>query len=306
MSILNATKAALLGSALYIPLAFAAAQAADLIVYPEPVAEQPAQFVMPAVSGPNGKIELDLGGLTDPSSVLFRGGASFSLPVGERFGLQGDLAVGSFADEWVGGGALHAFARDPSSYLLGVTAGVVAADGATLAAIGPEAELYMDRLSIEAWAGWAKVDYDALPDDDGAFGIFDFAYYPTDNWRLSIGASSILGSQSARFATEYQFAGLGMPLSGTAEARYYDTGAWSAKIGIKGYFGGDPDKSLIDRHRQDDPPNRALDLFGAAGQLLTADEPVVDDNDGPPDEACPTDNESWQLIEGQWLCVGPL
>ena len=289
MSVLNVTKAALLGTVLYIPLAMATAAAADLILYPEPAAEQPVDFVLPAVSGPNGKFELDIGALSDPSSAIFRAGASFTLPVGDTFGLQGDLAVGSFADEWVGGGALHAFTRNPSSYLIGVTAGVVAADGAMLGAIGVEGELYLDRISLEGWAGWAALEYDdpMMSDDSGFFGVGDLAFYPTDDWRLSIGVTSILGSESLKLATEYQFADLGIPFSGTGEIRAYDTGAWSAKIGIKGYFGGDSDKSLIDRHRQDDPPNRVLDLFSAANRL-TADPDLT------PEEICEIEGGTWQ------------
>lgn len=304
MSVLNVTKAALLGTVLYIPLAMATAKAADLLILdPMPAAEQDVGYVLPAVSGPNGKFELDLGALTDPSTVLFRAGASFTIPVGETFGLQGDLAVGSFADEWVGGGALHAFTRDPSSYLLGVTGGIVMADGAVLGALGVEGELYLDRLSLEGWAGWAALEYDdiLLTDESGFFGIGDIAYYPTDDWRLSIGVASILGSESLKLATEYQFADLGFPLSGTGELRAYDTGAWSAKIGIKGYFGGEPDKSLIDRHRQDDPPNRAIDLFAAAGLLLTANPgapPLEMCSDDPNAEAC--DNEDACQLDGGW------
>ncbi|MFN4365728.1 hypothetical protein, partial [Chryseobacterium hispalense] len=75
-----------------------------------------------------------------------------------------------------------------------------------------------------------------LTDDDGFFAIGDLAYYITDDWRISIGGASILGSESLKLATEYQFTGMGMPLSGTGEHRAYDTGAWSAMIGIKGYF----------------------------------------------------------------------
>jgi hypothetical protein len=253
--------------------------------------------VLPAVSAINGKLELDFGGITDPESATFRAAGSLSVPIGERFGVQGDVAIGNIDDTWSFGGALHAFTRDPSSYLLGVTAGVVVADGARLAAIGPEAELYLDRISLEGWAGWAAIDYeDALmTDESGFFAIGDVAWYPTDDWRLSIGGASILGRESLKLATEYQFSGLGFPLSGVGEVRAYDTGAYSFRVGIKGYL-GDPDKSLIDRHRQDDPPNRALDLFSAAGDLLTA-EP-----DGPPDEPCPSENESWQLVNGEWVC----
>lgn len=301
MSVLRVTKAALLASVFSIPFGLAAS-AADLILSPEPIADQYVDLVLPAVSGINGKLEIDFGGITDPESATFRAAGSLSVPIGERFGVQGDVSIGNIDDTWAFGGALHAFTRDPSSYLLGVTAGVVVADGVRLAAVGPEAELYLDRISLEGWAGWAALDYDdvLMPDESGIFAIGDIAWYPTDDWRLSLGGASILGRESLKLATEYQFSGLGFPLSGIGEVRAYDTGAWSAKVGIKGYFGGEPDKSLIDRHRQDDPPNRALDLFSAAGDLLTA----TPEADGPPDESCPSENESWQLVEGEWMCVG--
>ncbi|KQV08826.1 hypothetical protein [Devosia sp. Root105] len=289
MSVLRVTKAALLASVFSIPFG-SAASAADLILTsPEPVEDQYVDLVLPAVSAINGKLELDFGGITDPESATFRAAGSLSVPIGERFGVQGDVAIGNIDDSWSFGGALHAFTRDPSSYLLGVTAGVVVADGARLAAIGPEAELYLDRISLEGWAGWAAIDYDdiAMPDENGFFAIGDVAWYPTDDWRLSLGAASILGRESLKLATEYQFSSLGFPLSGVGEVRAYDTGAWSAKIGIKGYFGGDPDKSLIDRHRQDDPPNRALDLFSAAGDLLTAEPELT------PEEQCELDGGWW-------------
>ncbi|OEO32653.1 hypothetical protein VW23_010595 [Devosia insulae DS-56] len=272
MSVLRVTKAALLASVFSIPFGFSASAADLILTSPEPIEDQYVDLVLPAVSAVNGKLELYAGGISDPESAIFRAAGSLSVPIGERFGVQGDVAVGNIDDSWSFGGALHAFTRDPSSYLLGVTAGVVFADGSRLAAVGPEAELYLDRISLEGWAGWAAIDYDDLlmPDESGFFAIGDVAWYPTDDWRLSLGGASILGRESLKLATEYQFAGLGFPLSGVGEVRAYDTGAWSAKVGIKGYFGGDPDKSLIDRHRQDDPPNRALDLFSAAGDLLTA------------------------------------
>jgi hypothetical protein len=299
MSILRVTKAALLASVFSISFGYAAA-AADLILSPEPIAEQYVDLVLPAVSGINGKLEIDFGGITDPDSATFRAAGSLSVPIGERFGVQGDVSIGSIDGNWAFGGAVHAFTRDPSSYLLGVTAGVVVADGARLAAVGPEAELYLDRISLEGWAGWAAIDYDDVltPNENGFFAIGDVAWYPTDDWRISLGGASILGRESLKLATEYQFSGLGFPLSGVGEVRAYDTGAYSFRVGIKGYL-GDPGKSLIDRHRQDDPPNRALDLFSAAGDLLT--EQVGPG--GPPDESCPSENESWQFVDGEWMCV---
>lgn len=281
MSVVRTTKAALLASVFSIPFGTAAFAADLLILSPEPVADQYVDLILPAVSAINGKLELDFGAITDPDTATFRAAGSLSVPIGERFGVQGDVSIGNIDDTWSFGGALHAFTRDPSSYLLGVTAGVVVTDGARLAAVGPEAELYLDRISLEGWAGWAALDYeDALMvDESGFFAMGDVAYYPTDDWRISLGGASILGRESLKLATEYQFAGLGFPLSGVGEVRAYDTGAYSFRIGIKGYL-GDPDKSLIDRHRQDDPPNRALDLFSAAGDLLTATPDGLECPDG--------------------------
>lgn len=260
-----------------------AVRAADLILNPEPMATQDVDLQAPAVSGVNGKLELDFGAITDPDAGVFRLGGSLSVPVGNAFGLQGDVALSSLDGNITWGGALHAFTRDPNSYLLGVTAGYVANDGASLAAIGPEAELYLGNISLEGWAGWASAEYDdiSLDDETGAFFIGDIAAYITDDWRVSAGAASILGEGSLRLATEYQLTDLGMPLSVTGEVRAYDDDRWMAKVGIKGYFGG-ADKSLIERHRQDDPPNRVLDLFASAGELLTADAngPAIDCPDG--------------------------
>jgi hypothetical protein len=240
--------------------------AADLIIYdPEPMADQLVDLTLPAVSGPNGKIEFALGGITDPDAAIFSAGGSFSMPLTHSFGLQADIGFSNIDSDWSAGGALHLFTRDPSLYLLGVTGGVVVADGVSLVAFGPEAELYLDRVSIEAWGGWASANYDndAL-DEDGFFFTGDLAYYVTDDWRVSVGGSTVLGEGSLKLATEYLFADVGIPLSATGELRAYEADRWSVKVGLKGYFGEDG-KSLIDRHRQDDPPNRVLDLISGSG-----------------------------------------
>ena len=113
------------------------------------------------------------------------------------------------------GGALHAFSRDPSSYLLGVTAGVVVVPGASIGAVGAEGELYLDRISLEGWAGVAGLNYvdPAMTDKLGGFAIGDLAYYPTDDWRLTLGGSYVLGDLSIHGGTEYMFHNLGTPLS---------------------------------------------------------------------------------------------
>jgi hypothetical protein len=264
------------------------AHAADLLLTPEPMAEADVPM---AVSAVNGKWELDVGSLA--STGAFRAAGSLSLPVGDRFGIQGDVMFtnsGAYGPVW--GGAIHAFTRDPESYLLGVTAGVVVSPAARLTALGIEGELYMDRVSLEGWGGFAAVDYAVNPPPDmtGLFGFGDIAYYPTDNWRLVAGGSYILGETKLHLGTEYQFTDLGTPLSLTADARIGATNS-SVMVGLKGYFGGnDPEKSLIDRHRQDDPPNRALSLYFAAAGLLAP--PVFTDPEAS-QEACSYFGGDW-------------
>lgn len=147
--------------------------------------------------------------------------------------------------------------------------------------IGVEAEAYLDRWSIEAWGGVGGLNYDdpALADLTGVFLLADAAFYPTDDFRLLAGVSHLLGENGLHFGAEYLLRDqLSMPVSLTADVRVTQTGAYAVMGGIKGYFGGDDSgKSLIDRHRQDDPPNRALSLFTAAGGLLYATAPAPTD-----------------------------
>ena len=139
-----------------------------------------------------------------------------------------------------------------AGFLAGLTGGIVVSPQATLAVIGPEAELYLDRVSLEGWAGFASLNYvdPALVDKTGVFAIGDLAYYPMDDWRFVVGGSYVLGDLSVHGGTEYLFRGLGAPISAVADARYHANGNYTFTVGIKGYFGGNDDgKSLIDRHR---------------------------------------------------------
>lgn len=249
--------------------AWQAAVAADLVLSdPGVIVDPNAQ--LPAVSGINGKWEFDPGLLT--GGGLVRAAGSLSVPLGDRFGVQGDMmGTWTSTNGFIYSGALHAFTRDPERYLAGLTGGIVVSPQATLAVIGPEAELYLDRVSLEGWAGFASLNYvdPALIDKTGVFAIGDLAFYPQDDWRLVVGGSYVLGDLSVHGGTEYLFRGLGAPISAVADARYHANGSYTFTVGIKGYFGGNDDnKSLILRHRQDDPPDRAIDLFTAAGSQL--------------------------------------
>jgi hypothetical protein len=139
----------------------------------------------------------------------------------------------------------------------------------------------------------------------GVFAIGDAAYYATPDLRLAVGGSYLLGDLSVHASTEYMFHGLGMPLSLTGDARLHNNGSATFTVGLKGYFGGnDDDKSLMDRQRQDDPPDRAIDLFAAAGSQMF-DKPAKSTGPGPDTEAAciasegTADTPSWGGWDGE-------
>ena len=222
---------------------------------------------LPAVSAPNGKLEFDAGALTLPTPAFVgRAAGTITIPVGERFGVQADLSL-STASGFTGSTALHVFTRDPASYLIGGTLGAVRTPGATVLAAGPEAELYLDRWTLEAWAGVAlnMPTAPAGPSHVGAFGMGGVAYYPTDEWKLSLDVSSLDGYNAIEFGSEYLLRNFELPVAVTGTAHLGQDGAARFMLGLRGYFGPDPDKSLIRRHREDDPSDRAVGLMTAVG-----------------------------------------
>jgi hypothetical protein len=271
---LNRLVLVLLSGASVLGLQTAMVSAADLVTNLPGTIVQDAE--LPAVSGFNGKWELDTGLIY--SGMGLRAAGSLSAPLGDRFGIQGDvMGTWTAAHGPALSSAVHVFTRDPSRYLAGVTAGFVVTENAKLGLVGAEGELYLDRWSLEGWAGVAGLDFvdPKLVDKTGVFAMGDVAYYATDDLRIALGGRYLLGDFSLHTGFEYQFAGPGgSPLSLTGDARLHDNGAYTLTVGLKGYFGGSTQKSLIERHRQDDPPNRAIDIFNSAGNQIyqTSDE----------------------------------
>ncbi len=259
---------AVLGLSLALsPLALAmTAASADL----EPVR-------LPAVSAVNGKLELGAGwadfrGIDD--DALFRGGASLSLPLGDLIGVQADVGFVNVFDETGVGGNLHIFTRDPGSYLLGAIAGYGDMGAADAFWVGPEAELYLNSVSLEMAAGYMNFDPDGGPSKDKAFVLGDIGFYATDNLRFTLGASSIAGFESGHVGAEWLMAETGLPLSFKADARFGEDHFTAITAGVSLYFGGEG-KSLIRRHREDDPRNRVLDIFGSGAGAHGPTTPAV-------------------------------
>ncbi len=251
---------------------------------------------LPAVSGPNGKIEIG-GGWTDidelGSDEVFRGGAAFSFPVGDMFGIQADLTALNAYGETALGGALHAFTRDPSSYLLGAYGGYVNAGAANIWYVGPEVELYLDNVSLEAVGGIMDIS-DGVGTEFYAMG--KVALYATDNLRLSVGASTVANFESANAGLEWFMGDTGLPVSFTVDGEVGEDGYTSIQAGLNLYFGGE-DKSLIRRHREDDPRLHFFSLLSAG--VLGA----LNANDELPEE--PVDEEQECIDEGgDWIPIG--
>jgi hypothetical protein len=220
---------------------------------------------LPAVSAINGKVQFG-GGFADTNATssdeLFYGAGSLSMPLGDMFGLQADFAVKNILNDTAAGGNVHLFTRDPSSYLIGAIAGYGDVGNASAAWVGGEAEFYMDSATLEMAAGYLNVNPNVGSNSDELFASADIAFYPVDNMRLALGASSVAGFQSGNVTAEYLLDA--MPVSLNLKAQVGEDSFTAMSAGVSFYFGGDDSsKSLKRRHREDDPRNRVLDIFGA-------------------------------------------
>jgi hypothetical protein len=222
-----------------------------------------------AVSAVNGKINVNggiAGDQANSTSGTFGANGSFSLPLGCDFGLQFDAGFQQELNDTTFGGVAHAFTRDPNSYLLGVTGGYFDGAGSSVWAVGPEAEFYAGRFSFEGWAGFAKVDVNGFGSSNEGFAFADAAYYPMDDLRLSVGGTVVGSSRFLRAGMEYQVSD---PISLNLNAKFGEDDYVAVNAGLTFYFGGEGGKSLIRRHREDDPRNRLVDIVGV-NQALTA------------------------------------
>ena len=123
--------------------------------------------------------------------------------------------------------------------------------------IGPEVELYLDQFSFEAFGGFEDADNGG----NDFFFVGDVAFYPDDNLRISAGYSRALGIDAAQFGLEWMpNLDFGMPLSVFAQAQVGEGNFESFWAGIRFYFSDDPGKSLIRRHREDDPQFKGQQL----------------------------------------------
>jgi len=225
---------------------------------------------MPAVDGINGKIA-GFGGGAEHSNGFYGTAGSLAFPLAQQWGAQIDGGVGSLDGSGWSHGAGHLFWRDPSIGLVGaygsyfhwngVSPSTIPRIGVDVSRFAAEGEYYWTRWTARGLAGYETARLN-VPNVAGLAGLsvpnrfFDSisaSYYVTDNFELSIGHLYSFGRHGLTLGGEYGFAlGGGRMASLFATALFAEGGTNAVLGGLRFYF-GQRDKTLIDRHRQDDP-----------------------------------------------------
>lgn len=195
---------------------------------------------------------------------------SIAIPVFHQFGFQADGLYSKISNLSFYSGAGHFFWRDPQIGLLGITGGYLDRLGVDTYQVGVEGEYYWRRFTFGAFGGVGSISY-KFPtpfintNPIQPVGRISAGVYPIDNLLLSASYATEFHDNLVQGELEYQTPIRGLAL--TAEAAYGSHGYDHLLFGIRYYFGRD--KSLIDRHRHDDPPGLVqqmlygLGLYGA-------------------------------------------
>jgi hypothetical protein len=216
-----------------------------------------------AVDGLNGKIA-GFGG-SFANDGVYGGLGSLTTPLTCDFGAQIDGDAASFDGRFLGTIAGHLFWRNPNFAMLGVYGSYTdwdRAGGVRAGHVGGEGAWYAGRFALQGIAGVESgntrsetnglfiTTYDV---DTRFFDAVNLAYYPSDNLEVYAGHRYLYGQHALALGGEW-----GLPLSNGVMAALFVEGrigeddyhgVWG---GIRFYF-GQKDKSLIRRHREDDP-----------------------------------------------------
>lgn len=220
-----------------------------------------------AVSGLNGKLAYSGGNMDGDGGQNVSG--SVSLPLSSRFGFQADGLYTDVSNRDFYGAGAHLFWRDWDKGLLGIAGATLHEDDIDAGLIGAEAEYYLNRFTVTAGAGVANIDYDvSVPfiesDPTDFFGSLGLRYYPLDDLMLAGSYVYVFDNSLVLGELEYQ-----TPIDGLtffAEFAGGENDYEHALFGLQFYLG--KSKTLIRRHREDDPPSvvrRTLYAVGAYG-----------------------------------------
>ena len=250
-----------------------------------PSRKAPLAGCVQAVDGVNGEIA-GFGGKFGSSS-LGGGAASLSMPLGCEFGAQIDASGASFAGRSLGSVGGHLFWRDPSRGLVGLYGSYSSWDragGLRWAHVGPEAEMYLGRWTLQGTAGaeFGNTTTGLVGGVRTTFAVqsrfydqLNAAYYIQDNFKAYVGHRYLGGRNAAALGAEYGIPmGNGVMAALFAEGRLGERNSSGIVGGLKIYF-GQKDKTLIRRHREDDPTQWSTGADGAAPTSNSTPAPVV-------------------------------
>lgn len=223
----------------------------------------PSIIAEPAVSGINAKIEA-VGGNTDGTGSQALQG-SFTMPLGSYFGGQVDLLGGKIGGDTISGAGGHVFWRNPEFGLVGITASQSRLDKIDFSRYGAEAEYYLNNFTINIYGGRQEGD----TPNTGYAGA-TASYYITENILVQLGGETVSDQHNGNVNVEWQpeFTPNGLSLFVNGMSGNNDIEAIYA--GVKFYIGAN--KSLIDRHRKDDPSNQLYNNFVNTISLIQAEQ----------------------------------
>jgi len=243
-----------------IGLCAEAARAAEILTK-----APPAQGCTQAVDGVNGKFG-GFGG-TFANEAYEAAEGALAVPLGCALGAQLDLTGGAFDGRFLGTVAGHVFWRDPAQALFGAYGDFTDWNqfgGVRAAHVGAEGELYRGWWTLQGVTGveFGNTQSATIGTTIQTFQIatrfFDevnLAYYPMDNLEIYVGQRYLGGKVAAAFGAEWGIpARNGVMAALFAEGRVGEDSYHGVWGGLRFYF-GHKDKTLIRRHREDDPTN---------------------------------------------------
>lgn len=262
----------------------------------------------PAVDGVNGKVDV-FGGAGQSNALSVSsisalspyvqnpsanwnaiGGAlgTITVPISHQFGAQIDLGSGAFGNKANGSAAGHLFWRDPEQGLVGVYgSGIYStrANGRTMWNAAGEFEKYIGNWTGKALIGIQGFGFNTtyssfygkpstFSQPDRFFDKVSLSYYPIPDLAFTVGHIYSKNTNGVNGEIEYiapQFRGGEIAPAAYVTATYGWNNASVVMAGIRVYF-GNHDKSLIQRHREDDPISHGNISQQGSSRLLSASE----------------------------------